>query len=171
VVDVHDDNRVTRVELITRRVSRVGVPGARESEVIPVPQEGAERLVLQWVLDLNGRGYVPGDTAVFRGRAWDNAPNPQMAETREYSLRLPTLAEMREAIRDASRELQAGVDSLLKKQMDVAQKTEEAAAERERADSTKKDMPFKAAEKAEELTKEQQQVLDRAEELKEQLRE
>src|SRR5439155_22407918 len=60
VIDVHDDNRVTRVELLTRRVSRAGVTGGRQAETIPVPEEGAERLVLQWVLDLNGRGYLPG---------------------------------------------------------------------------------------------------------------
>ncbi|MBI4502531.1 MAG: hypothetical protein HY700_15400 [Gemmatimonadetes bacterium] len=177
VIDVHDDNRVTRVDLLTRRVSRVGVAGPRQSEVIPVPEEGAERLVLQWVLDLNGRGFLPGDTAYFRVRAYDNAPNPQMAETREYALRLPTLAEMREAVRDAARELQAGIDSLVKTQSALSQETEDAAAERERlAEANKrgeqpKDLPYKAAEEAEELAKKQQQVLDRAEEMKEQLRE
>ena len=175
VVDVHDDNRVTRVELLTRRVSRVGVAGTRQSELIPVPEEGAERLVLQWLLDLNGRGFVPGDTAYFRVRAYDNAPNPQMSESREYALRLPTLAEMREAVREASRELSAKVDSMVKAQTAVAQQAEDAATQRERADvkdgEQAKDLPFKEAERAEELTKQQQQVLDRAEELKEQLNE
>ncbi|MBI4420451.1 MAG: hypothetical protein HY560_06465 [Gemmatimonadetes bacterium] len=177
VVDVRDDNRVTRVELITRRVSRAGVAGSRQSEILPLPEGGAERLVLQWVLDLNGRGYLPGDTAFFRVRAYDNAPTPQMAETREYSLRLPTLAEMREAVREASRQLAAGVDSLVKAQTGLARETEDAAAERERqaAEAKKgedaKDLPFRSAQEAEELARKQQDVLERAEEMREQLRE
>ncbi len=177
VIDVRDDNRVTRVELVTRRVSHVGVAGSRNTELIPVPEEGAERLVLQWLLDLNGRGFLPGDTAYFRVRAFDNAPAPQMAESPEYVLRLPTLAEMREAVRDASRELQAAVDSMLKSQSALAEETEDAAQERQReleankGGEPPKDLPFREAQKAEELTKRQQEVLDRAEQLKEELRE
>ncbi|MSR07686.1 MAG: hypothetical protein EXR93_11565 [Gemmatimonadetes bacterium] len=176
VIDVRDDNRITRVELITRRVSHAGVAGGRSTEDIPVPEEGAERLVLQWLLDLNGQGFVPGDTAYFRVRAYDNAPSPQVAETREYLLRLPTLAEMREAVREASRDLKAALDSILKAQTALAEETQDAAEERQReleankGGEPPKDLPFRAAEQAEDLTKRQQQVLDRAEEMKEELR-
>jgi hypothetical protein len=175
VIDVRDDNRVSRVELVSRRVSRSGVASGRQTEVIPVPQEGAERLVLQWLLDLNGQGYNPGDTAYFKVRAFDNAPTPQMAETREYVLRLPTLAEMREAVREAQRMLTGAVDSLLKNQTALAQEAEDAAAERERqAESNRpgeEALAFQEVEKAEELAQRQQEVLNRAEELREEVRE
>lgn len=84
---------------------------------------------------------------------------------------------MREAVREAQRDLAAAVDSMLKSQTAVAEETEAAAEERQReldanqAGDQPKDMTFRAAEKAEDLTKRQQEVLDRAEELKEQLRE
>src|SRR5262249_50979078 len=131
--------------------------------------------VLQWLLDLNDRGFNPGDTAYFKVRAFDNAPVPQMAETREYVLRLPTLGEMREAVRNAQRDLQAAVDSMLKSQTSVTQEAEDAAEERQREleankGEEQKDLAFRDAQKTEDLAKRQQQVLDRADELKEEIR-
>src|SRR5207247_11416 len=160
-------------ELLTRRVGRVGVTGSRQTEAIPRPEGGAERLVLQWVLDLNGRGYLPGDTAYYRLRAYDNAPNPQMAETREYALRLPTLAEMREAVREASRALTVGVDSLVKTQTAVAQQTQERMIDqaltpelREQLAKARESLQRLDAQKARDVM---QQLSESAQQLKERL--
>ncbi len=170
VVDVRDDHLVTRVQLEMRRVSRRGVSDERLIEPIPLPEEGAERLVLQWVLDLNGRGFAPGDTAHFRLRAFDNAPTPQMGVSPEYVLRLPTLAEMREAVRVATSEIGEGVDSLVTKQEELARAEEEMAAERALGEGGEEaELDFNTAERAGDLAEDQEEVIDRAEQLREDL--
>ena len=103
VIDARDDHGIARVELVSRRVSRLGLTSPPQTDTLPLPAGNSGRLVLQWTLDLNGRGYLPGDTAFYRVRAWDNAPGGQMGETREYRLRLPSNAELREALREAAR--------------------------------------------------------------------
>jgi hypothetical protein len=180
VVDARDDHLLTKVELVSRRASRLGAVEPERVEEIPLPEGGAERAVLQWVLDLNGRGYLPGDTAYFRVRAYDNAPVPQMGESREYRLRLPSTGELRQAMRDAARDLARAADSLAAAQRELARALEESAGERERSASQGGgqgggrreggELPFSSAERAAELGGRQQQVLERARELKEELR-
>lgn len=180
VIDTRDDHLVTRVELVSRRVSRLGVAGAPRTEPVPLPEGGAERAVLQWMLDLNGQGYLPGDTAYFRVRAYDNAPTPQMGETREFVLRLPSAAELREAMRSQSRALAAAADSLARAQRDLTRATEQLANERERPTDAQRpgagrspagELPFRSAERAGEMADQQAQVAARAEQLRQELRE
>lgn len=177
VVDVRDDHRLRRVELVSRRVSRLGLALPPVVDLLPLPDGGAERVVLQWMLDLNGRGFLPGDTAFYRVRALDNAPAGHVAESREYRLRLPSTAELREALRRASRAVAAATDSLAQAQRGLAQATEELSAERERASEgartgpgTPGDLPFRSAERAGELAGRQERVIERAAQMREELR-
>ncbi len=173
VIDARDDHRVTYVELVSRRVSRLGLATPPETDTLPLPEGGADRVVLQWTLDLNGRGYLPGDTAYYRVRARDNAPRAQTGETREYRLRLPSNAELREALREASRAVTAAADSLARQQRGLAQATEELSAERERASEAAQprgDLPFRSAQRAGEIADQQQRVMERARQLKEELK-
>ncbi len=180
VVDARDDHLLTKVELVSRRASRLGVVEPERSEEIPLPEGGAERAVLQWVLDLNGRGYLPGDTAYFRVRAYDNAPVPQIGESREYRLRLPSTAELRQAMRDAARDLAEAADSLAAEQRELARALEESASERERStvgggrqgEGRREggELPFSSAERTAALGARQQRVLERARELQQELR-
>jgi hypothetical protein len=176
VVDVRDDIGVARVEVISRRVSRLGIAGAPVTETIPLPQGGVERAVLQWQLDLNARGFLPGDTAFYRVRAWDGAPAPHQAETREYALRLPSLAELREAVRAEARALAGAADSVARGQRELERRTGDLARERERATAPdgrtptgEEQLGFRAAERAGELTAEQRRLLDRADQLRQRL--
>ena len=176
VVDVRDDIGVARVEVISRRVSRLGIAGAPVTETIPLPEGGVERAVLQWQLDLNARGFLPGDTAFYRVRAWDGAPAPHRAETREYALRLPSLAELREAVRAEARALAGAADSVARGQRELERRTGDLARERERATAPDGRTPtgdeqlgFRAAERAGELTAEQRRLLDRADQLRQRL--
>jgi hypothetical protein len=176
VVDARDDHMLTRIEITTRRAGRVGDDGATETDTIPLPVGGTDRAVLQWVLDLNDRGFNSGDTAYYHLRAVDNAPNAQEAETREYALYLPSLSDMRQAVRDAAGNLVADTDSLLQAQQDLAEETRNLAAEGDRrsddAPGEEDDrMDFRSAEEAAEVAEEQQQLVDRAEELAQQLQE
>jgi hypothetical protein len=176
VIDVRDDHRVTHVELVSRRVSRLGLATPPQADTLALPEGGAERVVLPWTLDLNGRGFLPGDTAFYRVRALDNAPAAHLAESREYRLRLPSNAELRDALREASRAVAAAADSLAREQRGLTQATEELSAERERASEgaqarpgAQGDLPFRSAQRAGEIADQQQRVMDRAAEMREEL--
>jgi hypothetical protein len=174
LIDARDDHRLTRVELVSWRVSRLGVRGDPLTEIVPLPEGGADRAVLHWVLDLNGRGMLPGDTAFFLVRAHDNRPTPQMGESEVYALRLPAMAELREAMREASRGMTAEADSLVAAQRELARSLEDLAAERERGATggpSEQPLPFNSVERARELLAGQEEMLERARGLTEELRE
>jgi len=176
VLDLRDDHRVTRAEVVSRRVSRLGIAGTTRADTVPLPGGGLERAILQWVLDLNGRGFLPGDTAFFRVRVWDNAPRPQTAETREYALRLPSLADLRAAARGEVRSLAAATDSVVRAQQELGRATQDLARERERTsaasrpggaqEQAQQQLGYQAAERAGEIGADQRAVIRRAEELR-----
>ncbi len=176
VIDARDDNLLTRVEVTIRRAARAGTDGETTTDTIPLPVGGTDRAVLQWALDLTGQGFVAGDTAYYHLRAFDNAPNRQSTASREYALYLPSIADIREAVRDAANDLVADTDSLLQAQRDLAEETRNLAAEgKKRTDGAGGDtddrMDFRSAEEAAEISEEQQRLVERAEELAEQLQE
>jgi hypothetical protein len=179
VIDARDDYQVTRVEVVSRRASRLSGRSAPITQVLALPDGGVPRAVLQWVLDLNGRGFLPGDTAFFRVRATDNAPSPHLGESREYAIRLPSLSELRQAVRERTSAMSGSVDSLARAQQQLSQRTEDMAQERERAQesanghppdgSSATDLPFRSAQKAQDLADQQRRVLDRAAEIQKNL--
>ncbi len=180
VIDARDDHSLSRVELVSWRVTRLGERRAPAVEEIPLGEGGRERAVLQWVLDLNGRGFLPGDTAYFKVRARDNAPASQVGESRAFKLRLPSLGELRQAMRQATDAVAAGADSLTAAQRELARSIEDLAAERERGESdtssrgnppSEEQLPFSSVERARELADRQQEALDRARQLRDELRE
>ena len=179
VVDARDDHRLSRVEITSRRVTPEGSDAAPVTDTIPLPAGGTDRAVLQWVLDLNDRGFLPGDTAYYRIRVFDNAPTPQSTATREFALRLPSVSDMRQAVRDAAEELVTDADSLLRAQQALAEETENLAAsgDREGTESgqgrrdANERMDFRSAEEAAEIGEEQTELLERAQELVDQLQE
>ncbi len=180
VIDARDDYALSKVELVSWRVTRVGERRQPSTESIGLPDGGPERAVLQWVLDLNGRGFLPGDTAYFNVRATDNSPEGQVGESRTYRLRLPSMAELRQAMRRATESIAAGADSLTAAQRELARSIEDLAAERERGESDRStpgnappadQLPFSSVERARELADRQQQALDRAGQLRDELRE
>ena len=175
VMETGDDHRVTRLEIVSRRVSRLGTAGPVETDPVPLPADGLERGVLMAQLDLNQRGFLPGDTAYVRVRATDNAPRAGSAETAEIRLRLPSLAELRASVRDEARALTAAADSLAEAQRAVERAVGDLAQERVRdpADRSggqgRSAMEFEQAERAGTLGQEQRDVLERAEALRERL--
>jgi len=175
VVETGDDHRVTRVEIVSRRVSRLGTAGPERTEPVPLPADGIEQGVLMAQLDLNQRGFLPGDTAYVRVRATDNAPRPRSAETAEIRLRLPSLAELRAGVREDARALTAAADSLADAQRGVERAVQDLAQQRLRDPANRAGtqgragMDFEQAERAGTLGQEQREVLERAGELRERL--
>jgi len=172
VVDARDDHLITRVELLTRRVSRLGIHSDTTSELLFLPEGGAERAVLPWVMNLNDRGFLPGDTAYYRVRAWDNAPIGQFGQSEEFAIRLPSRREMRQEVRDVANELTTDADSLLRAQRELARETEALAASRERNERSggEQGLEFEQAERAREIGEEQAELMKRAQELAEALK-
>ena len=179
VIDVRDDHLVTRVEVISRRVSRFGLSSQRITEEVPLPAAGVSRAVLQWVLDLNERGFLPGDTAFFQVRVFDNAPEAQFALSPEYSLRLPSMRELRDRVRERSQSVSEAADSLTDAQRELARAMEDLAAERSvdagegarpGAERSAQQLPFNSAERARQLEERQQRLLDRVRDLREEVR-
>ena len=171
LIDARDDHRLTTVEVVSWRVSRTGSRSEPVIEMIPLPEDGAERAILHWILDLNDRGFLPGDTAFFQARARDNAPTPHETVSRTYRLRLLAMAELREAVREESRSVGEVSDSLVGQQDDLARRLEDLAAEQERSAMTEPDqLSFESAERARELLEEEQRIAERADSLREQVR-
>ncbi len=179
VIDARDDNGLAAVEVVSWRVSRLGTTGNPVTEPVPLPGDAADRVVLQWILDLNGRHFLPGDTAYFKVRALDNAPDANVGESRVFRLWLPSMVELRDAMRNQSRSVAEEADSLLAMQREIARSLEDLAAERERGSDANRpgttaqsdDLPFNSGERARELTERQEDALARAERLRDELRE
>ncbi|MEX0692504.1 MAG: hypothetical protein WD934_10180 [Gemmatimonadales bacterium] len=174
VLDVRDDHRVRRVEILSRRVSRLGVEGPVRVDTVPMPPEGLERAVLPWTLDATARGLLPGDTLYYRGRAVDNAPKANVSTTREYRLRLPALDELRAEARAEVARLAAAADALARAQRALGRQTEDLAAQRartERADGQPDErLGYEQAQRAGEVSAEQERMMQRAEELRQRVR-
>jgi hypothetical protein len=175
LVDVRDDHGITRVELVSWRVSRLGQTSDPETQVLRAPDSSMARAVIQTTLDLNSRGFLPGDTAYFQVRAFDNAPTRQLGVSRVFRLRLASMAELRRAMREASRAAGASADSLVREQQDLVRRLEDLAAERERSAATGgaeqgERLPFESAERARELLDAERDLTDRAQQLGDEVR-
>ncbi len=186
VADVRDDHLVTSVKVTSVRASALGGRGVPDTQAIALPAGGLERAVLPWTLDLNHRGYLPGDTAYVRVLAWDNAPVPHEGESRLIALRLPSLADMRAAARTGADSLASATDSLAAEQRDLTQRTEDLAAERDRGASPsgssteqassgqsrqKASLDYRSAQRVGEVASAQEAVIRRARQLAERLSE
>ncbi len=176
LVDVRDDHGISRVEVVSWRVSRLGQTSHPETRPLREPDGSVARAMIQGTLDLNGRGFLPGDTAYFQVRAFDNAPTPQLGVSRVFRLRLASMAELRRAMREASRAAGASADSLVQDQRDLVRRLEDLAAERERSAATAggaqqgERLPFESAERARQLLDEERTLTDRAQALENEIR-
>ncbi len=181
VVDARDDFGLGGVELVSWRVSRLGVRAAPVVEALPMPEGEADRVVLHAILDLNGRGFLPGDTAYYLAQARDRAPTPQIGASRTFALRLPSMSEVRRAVREAGEQLAAGADSVAAAQGALARELGELATERERGAAAREggalgergpdQLPFNSVQRARELSDREQSIVERARGLKDELRE
>ena len=182
VVDARDDHGLARVELVSWRVSRNGLVGTPVVDTL-AGAEGADHVVLSTVLDLNDRGLLPGDTLRFFVRASDQAPVPHVGASREYALRLRSMAELREAVRAGADSLAHDAGDLASDQTALTRRTEDLAAQRARAGERPRtgeagadslaarqapgpgQLPFEQAQEATRIREEQEALARRAGEL------
>jgi hypothetical protein len=173
VVDAQDDHGLTTVEIESRRISRLGVVDSSRRERLAVPPEAPDRAILTHTLDLTQRGLLPGDTVRYFAIARDNTPGHQAGRSREYVLRLPTMSEVRAAQRVATEDLAGRIDSVTEASRRLERQTEDLAQERPRdprgGDRAGESLSFEQSKRAEAVAQNQQELLRRAEELKESL--
>jgi len=173
VIDARDDHGLTRLEVVSWRVSQTGKVGQALRESLDVSGVG-DRAIVQGDLDASRRGLIPGDTLRFRVEAWDNAPAPHLGRSVELALRLPSLAELRAATREATAGVAAATDSLAQAQRELGARTSDLAEQRSRDAAGSRrpgesgregTLPFQATERAEAVAREQAALQQRVEEL------
>src|SRR5213596_738277 len=175
VVDARDDHGLTRLEVVSWRVSRTGKVGQAVRESLDVTGVG-DRAIVQGELDAGRRGLLPGDTLRLRVDAWDNAPTPHVGRSAELALRLPSLEELRAATRQATAALAAAGDSLAEAQRELGARTSDLAEQRSRGASASRrpppgesgregTLPFQATERAQAVAREQAALQQRVEQL------
>jgi hypothetical protein len=171
VIDVRDDHGLTSVAVESRRISRLGFADSAVRESVPLPAGHPDRVVLNAMLNLNRRGLLPGDTVRYFVRATDNAPAAHTGRSREFVLRLPTLAEVRAQQRQASAQVASRLDSIAAQSRRVERAAEDLAREeprngRETSGTSQDALKYDQAKKAEGVAQSQEQLLKQAEELK-----
>ena len=175
VADVRDDHGISRLTLISWRVSRTGRVGEAVRESLDVTGVG-DRGIVQGHLNAENRGLLPGDTLRLYLEAADNAPTPQRGRSAEIALRLPSMEELRAQAREAARAALTAADSLTAAQRELSDRTRDLASERNReaegrtagrADSRSEpgSMSFQSTQRAEEIARDQAAMSQRVQEL------
>ena len=174
VVDARDDHGLSRLEVVSWRVSQTGKVGQAVRDSLDVSGAG-ERAIVQSEIDAERRGLLPGDTLRIRAEAWDNAPVPHVGRSAEIALRLPSLEELRAATRAATRNVASAADSIAAAERDLGTRTGDLAQQRPRdpagsrrpGDAARTDgtVPFQATERAQAVAREQEALQERVREL------
>ena len=175
VIDARDDHGLSRVEIVSWRVSRTGKVGEPVRQALDVSGAG-ERALIQGELDAEHRALLPGDTLRVRVDAWDNAPVPHRGESGVLALRLPSLEDLRAATRAATQEIAAAAESIATAQGGLAEQTSDLAHEQPRDPATGANdrrtagaqagaLPFEASERGAAIAQQQTELEQRAREL------
>ncbi|HYK82226.1 MAG TPA: hypothetical protein VEU55_03710 [Gemmatimonadales bacterium] len=173
VIDARDDHGLTRLEVVSWRVSQTGKLGPIRRDSLTLRGVG-DRAIVQGELDAERRGLLPGDTLRFRVEAWDNAPTPHVGRSPEFALRLASLGELRAATRRATAGALATADSLGETARRLGARTSELAEQRARdapggqrgGESGREGaLPFQATERAQAVAREQAALQQRLEQL------
>jgi hypothetical protein len=170
VIDARDDHGVSALAIVSRRISRFGVEDPERRDALPVPDGTPDRLIVPHLFDLGNRALLPGDTVRYYAIATDNAPRGRTGRSREYVLRLPTMAEVRAAEREATESVGAQLDSLAAASKQLQRQTEDLSREASRSSAEqpgRRDasaMSFEEAKRAEAVAREQEELVRQAEE-------
>src|SRR5436309_2918927 len=144
-------------------VARLAVSGARFSGRLAPVASGAG----SWRLDVTTADGTPLE---------GNAPAPHVGRSGEFALRLPSLDELRAAMRAATHGLVEAADSIAGSQRDLGERTSDLAEQRSREETPggarrpppgaqSGTLPFQATERAQAVAQEQEAVEQRVREL------
>src|SRR3989475_3177930 len=175
VADVRDDHGITRLSVVSWRVSRTGRVGEAVRESLDVSGVG-DRAIVQGRLDAEHRGLLPGDTLRLYVEALDNAPTPHSGRSAEIALRLPSMEELRAQAREAARAVATAADSVSSAQRELSDRTRDLAEERSRdsdgwasarpgSNQQQGAMSFQSTQRTEEIARDQAAMSQRVQEL------
>src|SRR6266849_1983080 len=177
VADVRDDHGISRLAVVSWRVSRTGRVDPVVRESLDVSGVG-DRAIVQGRIDAEHRNLLPGDTLRLYVEAWDNAPEPHSGRSAEIALRLPSMEELRAETRAAARAVAGAADSVSAAQRELSDRTRDLAQERSRdsdgraagrpdgrAGSQGGTMSFQSTQRAEEIARDQAAMSQRVQEL------
>src|SRR5467141_274672 len=180
VADVRDDHGITRLWVVSWRVSRTGRVGEGVRESLDVSGVGGgDRAIVQGRLDAENRGLLPGDTLRLYVEALDNAPTPHAGRSAEIALRLPSMEELRAQAGEAARSVSQAADSVSAAQRELSDRTRDLAQERSRDQDGRTagrpdgragsqqsgTMTFQSTQRAEEIARDQAAMSQRVQEL------
>jgi len=178
VADVRDDHGISRLSVVSWRVSRTGRVFDAVRESLDVSGVG-DRAIVQGRLDAEKRGLLPGDTLRLYVEALDNAPTPHPGRSAEIALRLPSMEELRAQAREAARSVAQAADSVSAAQRELSDRTRDLASERNRdqdgrtagrpegrsSQQQQGSMSFQSTQRAEEIARDQAAMSQRVQEL------
>ncbi|HET8632804.1 MAG TPA: DUF4175 family protein [Gemmatimonadales bacterium] len=166
VVEARDDHGLTAVRI------RIRLGATERLDTVPMGGE-PDHAILAHELDLERAGAQPGDTVVYQLVATDNAPPRQVGRSREYRVRIPTKAELREAQREAASAMGSSLDSLARKSAEVQRQTEDLSRERSRAEGNERGpdpaLSFEQARQAQALAQATDSLVQQSEQMKDAL--
>ena len=169
VIDARDDHGLSAVGVSVARTR-----GDRQvvTMALPVPVGANDRAFLSTRLDLTRFGLAPGDTLQYWATARDNSPAGNVGRSKTFVLIVPTDAEARTEQRSATKQAGKRIDSLVAESKKLQRQTEDLSREQTRAQQGDKGDPsmgFQEEKRAEQVAHDQQELMDRAEQLKDQL--
>ena len=168
VVDVRDDHAITAVQVVAVLKRGTRQPAAA---AIPLPPNTTDRALLSTKLDLTRFAMSPGDTVDYWVVARDNAPRGNIGRSKTFTLIVPTTTEARSEQRSETKQLGTKIDSLVASSKQLQRQTEDLSRERQRdaQDRGEQSLGFEEAKKAEKVAKDQQDLMDKAEAVRDKL--
>lgn len=167
VIDARDDHGLSRLEVSSRAGGRTVV------EPVPLAESAPERALAEFTLDLSRRDLRAGDTVRYHVQAADNSPGRQVGRSREFLIVIPTGADQREAQRQATADARRQLDSLVAASRRLERQAEDLAQERARPQGQprgdQQSLGFDEVRRSEAVAKSQEDLLQRAEEMRETL--
>ena len=144
VLEASDDYGLDHLALVAYRVTAFGDRMAPVELTMTVG--GPRGALLRPVIDLASWELLPGDTIRYFARAVDNAPIPNVSETREYVLRPPTAADLRREAQERLDEAARGVEQLANRAEERAAETQELERELSNQSDPQSSNPSEEAE-------------------------
>jgi hypothetical protein len=162
-----DDHGLANVALRVTVLSAAGDEG--ETNVRQLFSQRSQ----QWSGEtmLSTRGISPGTTLRLVAVATDASPWKQTTMSREVLVRVPTLSEMRDAVRAIADSTVAKANSATNAQKALEKRTADAARRQQRQQQAKENLSYENAEQAKNVAKDQREIADRVEQLQRTARE
>ena len=176
VADAQDDYGLARAEIVSWRVSSLGRTDEPVRQAVTLGGT-PDRALLRGVLDLDGRGMLPGDTLKYLVRVVDNSPRAQVGESRMYALVFPSMSELRSEVVDEAERLVGEAGELARRAEELATEARDASrrmssespASRAGETPQQQSMSFGEADRLQRMAEQESAMLRDVEEMTERL--